>query len=169
MARQLTEPGQHALADIADYFGKDILAPDGELNRVKLAGIIFTDTEKRRALEGIVLPRMREYIDGQKPELTRKGKNFLVVEGATIIEANHLDFCDNLIVVHTDRNSQFLRLIERNGYSRKEAMSRINSQMPLEEKVKYADFVIDNTGRLEETLRQVRELYGKLREIVESR
>ena len=74
MARQLTAPRQPALRDIAAYFGEEILAPDGGLDRVKLAGLIFSDPEKRRALEGIVLPRMREYIEGQKRELAKNGE-----------------------------------------------------------------------------------------------
>lgn len=168
LARQLTEPGQPAWRDTVAYFGESILAPDGGLDRLKLAGLIFTDLEKRRALEGIVLPRMREYIEGQKPNLAQRGERFLIVEGATIIEANQLDFCDYLIVVHTDRNTQLQRLKERNGYTQEEAMARIRSQMPLEEKVKYADFLIDNTGSLKETLRQVRDLHDKLHEVVES-
>lgn len=168
IARHLTERGQRAWYDAVAYFGEELLAPDRNLDRVKLATLVFTDPEKRRALEGIVLPRMREYIEEQRQILTEKGEKLLIVEGAIIIEANYLDICDCLIVVHTDHESQLRRLMERNGYSREEALMRIHSQMPLEEKVKYADFVIDNTNSLEETLRQVRELHGRLREMCES-
>ncbi|MBI2878058.1 MAG: dephospho-CoA kinase [Candidatus Tectomicrobia bacterium] len=165
MARQLTEPHQPAWREILGHFGEDLCLADGTLDRARLGTLVFSDPEKRRVLEGIVLPRMKEYLYGQRDQLAQQGKTFLIIEGATILEANYRGFCDSLIVVHTTPEVQLQRLIERNGYSREEALLRVQAQMPLEEKVKYADFVIYNTGSLEETLRQVRELHGHLRSL----
>lgn len=163
IARRVVEPGKPAWKEIVEAFGDGVLNPDRTVNRKKLGEIIFNDESKRKALNEITHPR----IIGRVRELVKLYGNenapAAIIEAALIVEKGGLkDLIDGLIVVTADEDSQIGRLIERSGYTREEALSRIKSQMPSLEKVKHADYVIENSGTLENAEIQVRALWKKL-------
>jgi dephospho-CoA kinase len=163
LARQVVEPGKPAWQEIVHSFGKDILLPDGQIDRKKLGAIVFQDPVKREVLNQIVHPRVFEEKNRIYQDLRRKyPEALIIVDAALLIEAGSYKRLSKLIVVYVDEQTQLRRLMLRDGISAEEAWLRIRSQMPLSEKVKYADYVIDNRGSLEETRRQVEEVYKKL-------
>lgn len=157
IARLIVEPGKPAWRDIVERFGKDILEPDDTINRKKLGEIIFNDEDKRKTLNEITHPRIIGKIREMVNEYGKEKVPVVIIEAALIVEKGGLrDLIEGLIVVASDEESQIKRLMERNGYSREEAVSRLRSQMPAPEKLKYADYIIDNSGPLENTRVEVR-------------
>ena len=163
IAREVVAPGSPALGEIAEEFGQSVIRADGGLDRAALGGIVFSDAEKLKALNRITHPRIiarqREMIEEIKKE---PADPLIIVDAAILIEAGEHKNMDAVIVVFCDEERQIERLAAR-GLARGEALSRVRAQMPLKEKLEYADYVIDNNGTVEETLRQARELYGRLR------
>lgn len=160
LAREVVEPGQPALKEIATAFGTDILLPDGRLNRGKLARIIFADPVARGKLNAITHPRIRERMDA---EITarRSRPGVLVVDIPLLYENDRTRAVETVIVVWVDPKTQLRRLQERDGLSVEEARQRIAAQMPLDEKRARADVVIDNSGSRENTRRQVEAVYRR--------
>ena len=164
IARKIVEPNETAWKKIVDTFGQNILNPDSTINRKKLGEIIFNDYEKRKILNGITHPKIiqnaRDKVEKYKNEMVE----VVIIEAALIVEKGGLkDLIEKLIVVTSDEVSQIERLTERNGFSKEEALSRINSQMPTSEKVKHADYIIDNSGTTSETENQVKKLWHEIR------
>ena len=163
IAREVVAPGSPALREIEEEFGQSVIRADGGLDRAALGGIVFSDAEKLKALNRITHPRIiarqREMIEEIKKE---PADPLIIVDAAILIEAGEHKNMDAVIVVFCDEERQIERLAAR-GLARGEALSRVRAQMPLKEKLEYADYVIDNNGTVEETLRQARELYGRLR------
>lgn len=164
IARTIVKPGEDAWTDIVEIFGEVVLYADRTINRKALGDIIFNDDEKRSQLNDITHPRI---IDRAR-ELVEKYQNedavLIIIEAALIVEKGGLkDLIDGLIVVISDQQTQFERLTKRDGLSKEDAISRINSQMPTKEKVQYADYIIDNSGTEEETKIQVKNLWRELR------
>ncbi len=162
IARKVVEPGKPAWKKIVETFGEQVLNPDKTVDRKKLGEIIFNDEAKRRTLNEITHPgiigRVRELVETYRKE----NAPVVIIEAALIVEKGGLkDLIDGLIVVTADEESQMKRLIERSGYSVEEALSRIKSQMPPSEKVKHADYVIENSGTLENAHIQVKALWEK--------
>jgi dephospho-CoA kinase len=160
LAREVVEPGQPALKEIATAFGTDILLPDGRLDRGKLARIIFADPVARGTLNAITHPRIRERMDA---EITarRSPPGVLVVDIPLLYENDRSRAVETVIVVWVDPKTQLRRLQERDGLSVEEARQRIAAQMPLDEKRARADVVIDNSGSREKTRRQVEAVYRR--------
>ena len=160
LAREVVEPGEPALKEIATAFGKDVLLPDGRLNRGKLARIIFADPVARGTLNAITHPRIRERMDA---EITarRSRAGVLVADIPLLYENNRTRAVETVIVVWVDPKTQLRRLQERDGLSKEEARQRIAAQMPLDEKRARADVVIDNSGSRENTRRQVEAVYRR--------
>ena len=158
LARDVVEPGQPALAEIASAFGPDILGKDGRLDRGKLAGIIFADAAARSRLNAITHPRIRERM---ADEVARRANRpgLLLLDIPLLYENARTGAVEKVIVVWVDRETQLRRLIERSALSLDEATQRIAAQMPLDEKRARADIVIDNRGSQEETRRQVETIY----------
>jgi dephospho-CoA kinase len=163
LAREVVEPGEPALAEIAAEFGPGVLEPDGHLNRKALGAIVFADPDRRRKLEAMTHPRMRERLLRRIDELTAENFRGLVFyDAAVLIESgNHL-LMDRLVVVVTDEATQIARLMARDGIDRDEALRKIRSQMPLAEKAKLADHVIDNSGDRAATAARTREVHRAL-------
>ena len=164
IARKIVEPNETAWKKIVDTFGQNILNPDSTINRKKLGEIIFNDYEKRKILNDITHPKIiqnaRDKVEKYKNEMVE----VVIIEAALIVEKGGLkDLIEKLIVVISDEESQIERLTERNGFSKEEALSRINSQMPTSEKVKHADYIIDNSGTTSETENQVKKLWHEIR------
>ncbi|MEK7847113.1 MAG: dephospho-CoA kinase [Nitrospinota bacterium] len=164
IAREVVEPDKPAWLDIVKFFGRDILNEDRTINRKRLGVIVFNDHVKKKRLEEIIHPRVIEEENRRIEEYKRINPDGMaIIDAALLIEAGGRNRVDRLIVVYADRDTQLRRLIERDRLSLEEAERRINSQMPLAEKVKIADFVIDNSAKLEDTKKQVIEIFNKLK------
>lgn len=162
LARLVVEPGRPALAEIVRRFGREMLDEKGALNRQRLADVVFKDEQKRKELESIVHPRVREMLLQKLEEARRHGSKIVLVEVPLLFETDFHRFVDYIVVVAADERTQLARLQERNAMTAEEARLRIKAQMPLTEKIKRAHFVIDNSGSLEETKRQVEEIWRAL-------
>ncbi|HEY3100426.1 MAG TPA: dephospho-CoA kinase [Methylomirabilota bacterium] len=161
LAREVVAPGEPALAAVARDFG-DVLAPDGTLDRKKLAAIVFADPARRRRLEGILHPAIRARFDARLEALARDGFDGIVLFDAPVmIESGGYKHMDRLVVVATDEATQRARLVARDADAA-DGERRITSQMPLAEKVKLADHVIDNSGDRAATEARTREVHAAL-------
>ncbi len=158
LAREVVEPGQPALREIASTFGPDVLLPDGRLDRPKLAGIIFADPAERAKLDAITHPRIRERMD-EEVQARRSGTGVLIVDIPLLYENDRTHTVERVIVVWADPQTQLRRIRERDGLSAESARQRIAAQMPLDAKRARADHVIDNSGSREDTRRQVEAIY----------
>jgi dephospho-CoA kinase len=167
ITHQLFEPGQAVHAAVVKQFGNRILAVDGTIDRRILGDIVFKDPQARAKLNGLVHPaiiqRQQEWLqemEAQDPH------GIAIVDAALMIEVGTYRNYDKVIVVTCSPEMQRERLRARSALSEEEIESRIRSQMPAEEKIKYADFVIDNSGSIESTRVQVETVYQQLRAAV---
>lgn len=160
LARDVVEPGQPALDEIATAFGRDILLPDGRLDRGKLARIIFADPVARGKLNAITHPRIRERMDAAIAARASQ-PGVLIADIPLLYENDRASTVEAVIVVWVDPATQLRRLLERDGLTEEEARQRIAAQMPLDEKQARADVVIDNGGSRENTKRQVEAIYRR--------
>ena len=160
LAREVVEPGQPALEEIVTSFGRDILRPDGRLDRRKLAGIVFADASARARLNAMTHPRIRERMDAAIAA-RRDRAGVLIVDIPLLFENARTGVVEKVIVVWVDPRTQFRRLIERGGLTEEEARRRIAAQMSLDEKRGLADHVIDNRGTPAETRRQVEAIFRR--------
>eukprot|EP00669_Euglena_mutabilis_P005310 TRINITY_DN16738_c0_g1_i1.p1 TRINITY_DN16738_c0_g1~~TRINITY_DN16738_c0_g1_i1.p1 ORF type:complete len:242 (-),score=49.89 TRINITY_DN16738_c0_g1_i1:88-813(-) len=164
ISRDVVEPGQLAHRLIVAHFGKDILLENGSLNRPKLGEVVFAHPSERRILNNIMRwPIFIAIIRNIFYEMFIARSNVVILDAPLLYETGYLRFLViGVVVVAVNPEIQLQRLISRNGYSEEEAMNRIRSQMPLEEKVQQADWVLDNSGDLVELEHQVEVLYPKL-------
>ena len=152
-SRKTTEKNGPAIPAIKQAFGDDIVNADGELDRKKLGGIIFNDADKRRELNGIVHPLIRDMMNGDEQKFIKKGHVFLDIP--LLFENGLNERCDFVVTVFVDRDTQIERLTARNDLTVEEAEARINSQMPLTEKVRKSEYRLDNNGNLEALYEQI--------------
>lgn len=164
LAREVVEPDKPAWSDIVAHFGKGVLLENREIDRKALGETIFRDERERERLNAIVHPRILEE-ELKAIERVRKASPDAVVilSVPLLIESGHYRHCDRIVVVTVDEETHIKRLMERDGFTREEAVRRISAQMPLLEKVGYADFVIDNSGSIEETEKRVKEVFALLK------
>jgi len=163
LAREIVAPGEPALAQIAEEFGRDVLLSDGTLDRKKLGAVVFADPARRKRLEQITHPAIRDRFERRLAELEARGFDGIVFWDAPVmIESGGYKHMDKLVVVATDEVTQAARLQVRDGIDAAEAARKIGSQMPVAEKAKLADYVIDNAGDRASTERQVRRVYAGL-------
>ncbi len=160
-ARVAVQPGEEAYEQIVKQFGREILLEDGTINRPELGSIIFNDEQKRKLLNQIVHPATRQKMFAWKDEAIDKGKQTIIYDIPLLYESNLTHLVEKTIVVYVDEETQLRRLMERNDLSEKEARARIDSQLPLREKVNLADAVIDNNGSIKETEGQVEEIISR--------
>ena len=164
LAREVVAPGEPALAEIAEEFGRDVLQPDGALDRKKLGAIVFGDAARRKRLEQITHPAIAQRFQRRLEELEARGFDGIVLWDAPVmIESGGYKQMEKLVVVATDEATQAARLCARDAIEAAEADRKIKSQMPVAEKAKLADYVIDNAGDRAATERQVREVHEALR------
>ncbi|AST06488.1 dephospho-CoA kinase [Anoxybacillus flavithermus] len=157
IAHRVTAIDGEAYQLIVETFGSDILDSNGAIDRRRLGAIVFHDEQKRKQLNAIVHPLVRQHMLKQKEQYARKGEKAVVLDIPLLFESNLEHLVDRILVVYVDEQIQLRRLCERNGFSFEEAWARIKSQMPLEQKRKKADAVIDNNGTIEQTKRQLYE------------
>ena len=164
IARKVVRPGEKAWQGIVEYFGPEILREDLEINRKKLADIVFSNKEKLAVLNSITHPEIILMLKKQINQLKNKyQKNIIcIVEAPLLFEAHLEDMMDKIIVVYLNREEQLKRLLLRNNLTREEAIQRIESQMPLEEKLSRADYVIDNCFSLQQTKKKVLQVWKEL-------
>lgn len=156
IAREVVERGKPAYNKIVEVFGAEILQEDGELNRPKLGSVVFNNEEKRLQLNKIVHPAVREEMNRQKEMYIKEGAQAIVLDIPLLFESKLTSLVDHVLVVAVKPQTQLERLMKRNNFSEEEATARIHSQMPLEEKVKRADEVINNDGTIVGTKTQLR-------------
>jgi len=163
LAREVTRPHLRAWKGIVEYFGKDFLNEDLTINRQKLADIVFSNKEKVEKLNQIVHPEVFKEDERITNEIKSLDPNALIIKDIPLFfEVARPIFVDKVVVVSASEQTQLRRLKEK-GMSQEDARNRIKSQLPLKEKIKSADFVINNDGPPEETKRQVEEIYSLLR------
>lgn len=158
IAREVVLPGQPALEEVADAFGTGVITPEGLLDRKRLGSIIFGDESARKRLEGILHPRIRAEISRQMEHWQQIHPSGVTIVDIPLLFESGLDKLyafDDIIVVYVPREVQLSRLQSRDDLTEEEANRRIVSQMPIEDKRKLADVVIDNSGTLDDTARQV--------------
>lgn len=158
LARRVVAPGTEGLAAVVARLGRDVLTEDGALDRKKIAAIVFADEEKRRALNAIVHPRISALTMEIASRLRDLGEPLACYEAALLVENGVADAFRPLVVVSAPEKVQVERACKRDGSTPEEARARIRAQMPLAEKVKVADFVIDNTGSLDDLRRRTDEV-----------
>ena len=167
LAHEALEPGMPEYQKTLNIFGKRILGSEGRIDRKALAGLVFADREKRRLLEGIIHPRVFAGFDRIAEELARTEPGSVVFfDAALLIETGAHQRMDKVVVVWCSPETQMKRLTENCGLTNEEAFARISSQMPLDVKKGYADYVVDNDGTLEETYPQVERIYRELKQYV---
>ena len=150
------EPGQSAYYDILTLFGDGILNEDKTINRKKVAEIVFADSEKLSALNDIIHPFVRNVIENAIEEEKKKGEcKVFIIEAAILLETGYQAICDEIWVVITKESLRRQRLKESRGYSEEKITAIMKEQMPDEEFIKYADFVIENNESLENVKRKL--------------
>jgi len=163
IAREIVDPGKPAWKDIVACFGEHVLKEDRQIDRKKLSDIVFQDTKKRKQLESFTHPRIIEEAARRADEIAGRNPNaILQVAVPLLVEINIQDKFDKVLVVYVSRETQIERLMKRDGITREAAESILKAQLPIEEKLRYADFVIHNEGTLEETRRQVEQVWKEL-------
>jgi len=166
IARELVQPQKPAWRKLIGAFGKEILQEDGSIHRKKLADKVFADPKKRKLLNQILHPRIKEEMDRRTKEIGQKDpKAIVVIDAPLIIELGNQRDMDKLIVVASTQTQQIKRLKERDGTSPEAALRILSSQMPVEEKVKLADYVIRNEGSIEEAKKRAKEVFKELRKV----
>lgn len=162
-ARDVVTQGSPGLEKVVQSFGDSVLNPDGTLDRTRLGELVFADKAKRELLNSILHPYIIAAQDEKLREWEALDPNGIsVVDAALMIESGGYRRFDKLIVVHCRPEVQLSRLISRSGLTPEEAQARIASQMPQEEKMRYADFLIDTSGDKIDTRNQTERVYRSL-------
>ena len=162
VARDVVAAGQPALAEIARTFGREMLLPDGTLDRKRLGTIIFADADKRRALNAITHPRIAVETQARLAKLRADGVPVAVYEAALLVENGVHKGLDGLLVVVCDEATQLRRLMSRDGYVEADARARIAAQAPMADKVAAATWVVDTSGPLADTKKQLARVWEEI-------
>jgi len=160
-ARLAVEKGEEAFDEIIAYFGTSILQDDGTIDRAKLGSIIFHDEANRLKLNSIVHPAVRKRMNKKKDEAIKSGEKIVVLDIPLLFESKLTYMVDKTLLVYVDEETQLQRLMKRNQLSEEDAIARIKSQMPLNDKKELADAIINNNGTIEETKVQLDEILHK--------
>jgi dephospho-CoA kinase len=166
LGREVLLPGGEAFEATVDEFGPDILSENGQIDRKRLAAIVFGAPERLARLNAIVHPvviRMEERLLSEAEAQDPHGIG--IVEAAILIETGSYKRFDKLIVVYCQPEQQVERAVHRGGITPDEARARLSRQMPVEEKLRYADYVIDTSGAKENTVEQTKAVYESLRSL----
>ena len=161
VARQIFDD-KNLLNEVFSTFGESIKNQDGSLNRRALGNIVFNDDEKLILLNNLTHPKIKQKILSKVEEYKNQGEKIVVIDAALLIEDDYIPYIQKLILITCRKEIQINRIIARDNCTEKEAISRINSQMSQEEKVKFADYIIDNSNSFEELQKKVLELISVL-------
>ena len=166
LSRVVVEPGKPAWRDIIAYFGEQVLLRDKTLDRKRMAELVFRDSEKRKKLESFVHPRIFEEFRRMIKEYDPEDADIIIqVVVPLLFEGKLQHLFNKILLVYIPEEMQIARVMKRDRISREMALNMLRSQFRLEEKRSYADFIVDNSGSIEETKRQVEEVWEKLKKI----
>jgi dephospho-CoA kinase len=166
LGHEVMMPGAEAYEGIVEEFGPTVLDEEGRINRRKLSGFVWGNPERLEKLNSLVHPPVREREERRMAEIARSdARAIAVVEAAILVETGRYKSFDRLIVVTCPAKQQMERALERGSYNKEEILAILSRQLPLEEKLRVADYVIDTSGSKEATLEQVRKVYGSLRSL----
>ena len=166
VAREVLLPGQPAWTRLRQVFGEEFFHPDGTVKRKQLRKLVFADPEKRSQLNAIVHPEVMREINRRSEILSSSAQNgVLLVDVPLLLEVGVANRFDKVVVVYVSESVQINRLQQRDGISEEEAKQALKVQMALSKKVEQADYLIDNSGTLEETLAQVEKVWDELLEL----
>ncbi|MFH1259377.1 MAG: dephospho-CoA kinase [Elusimicrobiota bacterium] len=160
IARRLIKPGSSLEKKIIRAFGPEVVNPDRQLDRKKLAKLIFKDTSRRQLLNRLTHPQI---IKELKRRIKKEKSSLIIVEIPLLFEAGPVNFADKIIVVWVPLRIQIKRLIQRDKLTRKEALLRIGSQLPFSYKKKRADFLINSSLPCRQRQKQIKDLWQKIK------
>ena len=155
VARKVVEPNSQGAIEIRKAFGSDVFEEDGSLNRQKLGSLIFSNEENRQKLDDLLQPLIKIMILDEIEEYRQKGETMIVLDLPLLFEKYYEELCEEIIVVYIPKELQLERLMKRNQYTKQEALSRIDSQLSIEEKRKRATVLLDNQGTIQQLYQQV--------------
>lgn len=165
-SRKVMEKGHPAYEKIVSFFGSDILDENGSILRKKLGDIVFSDKAKLKTLENIVHPAIYEYEKKERSKIYgRDDKAVVITHAALIIESGSIDKYDALIVISCPDELQIKRVMQRDNFSEEKARNIVAHQMPNEERLKYADFIIDNSSTLDDLYNEVKRVHNLITQI----
>ncbi|MGE5571493.1 MAG: dephospho-CoA kinase [Clostridia bacterium] len=162
VARALVEPGEPALEAVIREFGPKFRRDDGTLDRRALGRLVFSDPDALARLNGIMFPWLREAAEQQVRDAAARGHSFIVVDAAVLYEAGLDSLVDRVVFVTASEDVRVERIVARDGLSRQEALDRVKAQAHLEDGLRRADFVVDNSGGPEDVARQVEAILDRL-------
>jgi dephospho-CoA kinase len=163
LAREVVEPNQTAWREIVSWLGDSVLLPDQNLDRAKIAELVFGDPQKLKTLNSIIHPRVGIRILELTREIEQANPGAVIVyDIPLLIEAGMQEMVDLILLVYAPRELQLKRLIERDKLTQGEAELRLVAQMPIDEKKRFAHRIIDNSGSLAETEKQVERFWSDL-------
>jgi dephospho-CoA kinase len=162
LAREVVMPGRPALQQIVERFGPEVMLPDGTLHRKALGALIFNEPVARKDLEAITHPFIRQTMWDQMHQAEEAYPDKLVVVDVPLLYESKLqDHYEQVMVIYVPERVQLQRLIERDGLSLEAAEQRLQAQMPIEQKKRLADIVIDNSGSLADTDKQIQKFWQR--------
>ncbi|MEK6680831.1 MAG: dephospho-CoA kinase [Nitrospirota bacterium] len=164
LARDAVRPMRPAWSEIVKNFGKGILNKNGSINRRRLGEIVFGNKKKRRLLNSIVHPHVFERAGEIKAKIIKNDPDAVIIfDAALLMETGAYKKMDKVAVVYADEGLQIIRLMKRDGLTEDEAIKRIKAQMPLKDKVRFADYIIDGSRAIPEVRGQVKEILGDIK------
>ena len=162
IARDVVQPGSDGLLAVARAFGPQALLPDGTMNRAYIGSVVFHDAARKKELEDILFPLIHQEIDRQAAMLEENGSHLVFLDMPLLFEVKYHSYVNEVWLVYVDAATQLTRLMARNGYTQEEALARIHSQFPIDEKKSLSQVIIDNTASLENTEKQVQKQWKQL-------
>ncbi len=158
IAKEVLEKNPNILEMVRAQFGAGFFDWRGEFRRKEFGNHIFRFPKQRIKYESIIMPYIKQTIEDQVEKLERKGEKIIILDAPTLIENNMHNEMDYIILVYADNSVQIQRVMNRDKLTKADAVSRINSQMPMEEKKEFANIIIDNNNDLVDTQKQVYDL-----------
>ena len=155
VAHKIKERGQPCYEQLVKLLGRDVLNEDGQINKAKMAAIIFADEKILQQVNEIIHPGVKEYIVARIREAKERAVKLFFIEAALLIEAGYQEIVDELWYIHADRDVRIKRLQENRGYSLEKIEQIMNSQLSEEIFLKTCDFIIDNSGKIEDSYNQI--------------
>ncbi len=164
IAWELAQPDRPLWQAYVNRYGEKVLLPNRQLNRQAVADIVFSQPEEKKWMDSMAHPVIKAEIQSRLAVLRHQGAKAAVLDVPLLYEAGWDSMADEVWLVYVNKENQLARLMNRNGYSQQEALRRIQVQMPLEEKKKMAQVIIDNNGTSQELVVKVKELLNKQKE-----
>jgi dephospho-CoA kinase len=162
IAKEVLNKGSVGYLEVVDYFTEDILHTDKEINRKKLGRIIFTNSKKLKKLNSIVHPKVKDFVLTEIEKNRQMNKELVIIDVPLLYESGFDSLVDEVIVVYVDQELQVQRLMDREQITKEYAMMKIKAQLPLEEKVKKATYVIDNSSSILDTKKQFTKILAEI-------